>query len=690
MTVPTILSNKSAAKVVEFLKHSTNAMQANWSVREKLTSLDLQYMRETDKTVEQRKAKAANQAGDVTKFQNIVVPVVMPQIENAVTYQQSVFLSGYPIFSCVSLPEFAEEANQIDTIMGEHSIHANWVVNLLQAMRDGFKYNLMAVEVDWAQERTAVATAGVSDTKVVWEGNKIKRLDLYNTFWDTRVKPSEVAEFGEFAGYHELKGRIAFKQFVANLPIKSKITEAMDSPEQAIDSGQTFGNYGNFYFPLLNPSSLIARDKMGTFNWGAWAGYEKGNKGMQYKDYYLVTTLYARIMPSDFDIVAPAKNTPQIWKFYIVNNQVVIYAERMTNAHNMLPIVFAQPLDDGLGYQTKSMTETVEPFQSIISAFANATMAAQRRGISDRKLYDPSRISPAAINNDNPNANIAVRPSAYGQELSKAVYAFPFQDSQFQYNQANMQGFLAMANQATGLNPARQGQFVKGNKTKFEYADVMSNANGRDMTVSLMLEGGFFTPVKKMLLTNILQYQGRAVVPNPMTGEVVTVDPVALSKATIVMKVTDGLTPSDKIIDGDTLTQAVQLLMSDQGAISSEFNMGEMVSYLFSSRGAKLGSFRKSPQQIAYEQAVGQWQQTLGMIMEQASKAGNIPMDQLQAALQAVPQPTPEQFGYAPGTKKLTPGAATSNSPSILSTMTQTIQAAQTAEQGANNAPPAE
>ena len=689
MTVPTILSKKSAEKVVEFLKHSTTAMQANWSVREKLTSLDLQYMRETDRTVEQRKAKAANQAGDVTKFQNIVVPVVMPQIENAVTYQQSVFLSGYPIFSCVSLPEFAEEANQIDTIMGEHSIHANWVVNLLQALRDGFKYNLMAVEVDWAQERTAVATAGTTETKVVWEGNKIKRLDLYNTFWDTRVKPSEVAEVGEFAGYHELKGRLAFKQFVANLPIKSKITEAMDSAEQPIDSGQTFGNYGNFYFPLLNPSSLIARDKMGTFNWGAWAGYEKSSKGMQYKDYYLVTTLYARILPSDFDIVAPAKNTPQIWKFYIVNNEVVIYAERMTNAHNMLPIVFAQPLDDGLGYQTKSMTETVEPFQSIISAFANATMAAQRRGISDRKLYDPSRISPAAINNDNPNANIAVRPSAYGQELSKAVYAFPFQDSQFQYNQANMQGFLAMANQATGLNPARQGQFVKGNKTKFEYADVMSNANGRDMTVSLMLEGGFFTPVKKMLLTNILQYQGQATVPNPMTGEVVAVDPVALSKATIVMKVTDGLTPSDKIIDGDTLTQAVQLLMSDQGAISREFNMGDMVSYLFSSRGAKLGTFKKSPQQVAYEGAVGQWQQTLQMIAQQFA-SGQATPEQVQQMLQSVPQPTPEQFGYVPGTKKLTAGAATSNSPSILGTITQTIQAAQTAEQGANNAPPAE
>lgn len=678
MTTPTILKQKSAEKVISFLKSSTDAMQSNWLVRSKLVEMDRQYMRETEFSEEGARAKAANRVGDAKKFQNVIIPVVMPQIEAAVTYQQSVFLTGSPVFSCVSIPEFAEEANQVDTIIGEHSVHAAWVTNLLKCLRDGFKYNLMAAEVNWTEERTAMALnaeTGARESKVVWEGNTIKHMDLYNTFWDTRVNPVDVASEGEFAGYHEVKSRIAFKKFVANLPVKSNISKAAGSPEVAINSGASHGNYGGYYFPQLNPSALTRRDS-GIFNWAAWAGYENPSSKLQYKDHYLVTTLYARILPSDFDIEAPAKNTPQVWKFIIVNSEVVIYAERMTNSHNMLPIVFAQPLDDGLGYQTKSMTETVEPFQSIVSAFANASMAAQRRAISDRKLYDPSRISPAAINNDNPSANIPVRPSAYGQDLGRAVYAFPFRDELFQQNTVNIQSYLGLVNNATGLNPARQGQFVKGNKTKFEYADIMNNANGRDMTVSLMLEGSFFSPIKKILLTNILQYQGRAIVPNPQTGQVVEIDPTALSKASIVLKVTDGLTPSDKIIDGDTLTQAIQLLMSDQGRISSEFNLGPMVSYLFSSRGAKIDGFRKSAPQIAYEQAVAQWQQTIQMMMEQLSNVEG-GLDRLQQILQSLPQPLPEQFGYTPGTMKLTPGSATNpNSPTILATIQQKVDAA--------------
>lgn len=675
---PTILKQKSADRVIDFLRSSTTAMQSNWSVRSKLIEMDRQYMREIDNTKDSARARHANRVGDMTKFQNVIIPVVMPQIEAAVTYQQSVFLTGMPIFSCVSLPEFASEANQIDTIISEHSVHANWVGNILKALRDGFKYNLMAVEVDWTQERSAMAldaATGRRETKVVWEGNTIKHMDLYNTFWDTRVFPSKVAEEGEFAGYHELKSRIAFKQFVANLPVKYNISKAAGSAQVDICTGATHGNYGGYYFPQLNPNAMSKRDTSG-FNWAAWAGYERPTNKMEYKDHYLVTTLYARILPEDFDIEAPAKKTPQVWKFIIVNNDTVIYAERMTNAHNKLPIIFAQPLDDGLGYQTKSMTETVEPFQSIVSAFANATMAAQRRGISDRKLYDPSRISPAAINNDNPAANIPVRPSAYGQELGKAVYAFPFRDELFQQNTINIQSYLGLANQATGLNPARQGQFVKGNKTKFEYADIMNNANGRDMTVSLMLEGGFFTPIKQMLLVNILQYQGRAAIPNPQTGQVVQIDPQALSNASIVMKVTDGLTPSDKVIDGDTLTQLVQLLMSGAGGVGAEFNLGDMVSYIFQSRGAKIDSFKKPPQQIAYEQAVTQWQQTIATLIEQLSKVEG-GMEHLQTILQSVPQPTPEQFGYTPGTKVLTAGAATTpNTPTIMASMQQKIDAA--------------
>jgi hypothetical protein len=138
--------------------------------------------------------------------------------------------------------------------------------------------------------------------------------------------------------------------------------------------------------------------------------------------------LYARIIPSDFDLYVPQDNTPQVWKFIIINNQVLLYAERCTNAHDFLPIVFGQPLEDGLDFQTKSFAQNVLPFQDLASAAMNASIASKRKLVMDRMFYDPSRIREADINSDNPSAKIPVRPAAYGKPISEAVYPVPYRD----------------------------------------------------------------------------------------------------------------------------------------------------------------------------------------------------------------------------------------------------------------------
>jgi hypothetical protein len=685
---PYVPSKASQDCIIDFGRSTINLYVSQWNIRSSMRAIDLAYMRETDQTEEQWKAKKANQLGDPTKFQNITLPVIQPQVENAVTYQQSVFLTGYPMFSAVSVPEFASEAAQMDTIIGEQQDKGNWVHECLMCIRDGLKYNLMAAEIDWQREITYSLTTdlGYQDgkegkpTELLWEGNKIRRMDLYNTFWDTRVAPRDVAAKGEFAGFNELMSRVAFKAFALTLPVRINMNEALNSgfvaPISTVGSAGSMG----YYYPQLNPEATVNETMQLGMNWARWAGFENSNNGQdRYKDMYQVTTLYARILPSDFGFKGlPGQNTPQVWKFIIVNSQVVIYCERLTNAHNLIPMVFSQPLDDGLAYQTKSFAKNVQPIQDITTALSNSSIASRRRAISDRMLYDPSRVSAAAINNDSPSAKIPVRPSAYQQELSKAVYAIPFRDDQFQINMAEIQSYRAMANEISGLNPARQGQFVKGNKTLGEFDSVMGNANGRDQTLALTLEGNFFKPIKAILRSNILQYQGGTQLYNRDAEAMITIDPVALRKANLVMKVSDGLEPSSKLINADTLGSAVQLFSQNQ-AVGAEYNMGDMTAYLFQSAGLKLAPFKKSPQQIAYEQAVGQWQGAVQALATQLVEM-QPPMtpEQIQQALVALPQPTPEQFGYVPGTKTLTPGAATTpNNPTILAQMSQTIQAAQ-------------
>jgi hypothetical protein len=633
---PTIIPKKSQEGIVQYCKTAYESLNAQWDLRSKLRAMDLAYMREQDLSKENAQAKRANAYGDKTKFQNITVPVVLPQVEAAVTYQSSVFLTGHPLFGVVSTPQYIDEAMQMETIIEDQSIRGAWVGELIKFFRDGFKYNLSAVEVLWDAQITAALDTDISFSatqgrpkEVIWEGNTLTRLDPYNLIFDTRVNPSEIPRKGEFAGYTELMSRIQLKTYINRLNDKM-----VDNVVKAFESGLGSGGFESYHIPTLNPSAPINKQKFGSFNWSAWAGLADQQSKISYKDMYEVTTLYGRILPSDFGLRVPAANTPQIWKFVLVNGSVLIYSERQTNAHDMLPILFGQPLDDGLGYQTKSLAENALGFQDMTSAMWNSIIAARRRAISDRGIYDPSRISSEHINNENPSAKIPVRPSAYGKPVSESYFPIPFRDDQSSILMQETDQVLRMADKVSGQNPAKMGQFVKGNKTRDEFQTVMGNANGRDQLVAMHYEAQIFTPLKEILKLNILQYQGGTSLYNREVQQQVKIDPVALRKASVEFKVSDGLTPADKLINADVLQTSMQMIATSP-ALSSQYNVGPLFSYLMKTQGARITEFEKKPEQLAYEQAIQAWQQTT---LEMA-KAG---------VREFPPQPLPQQFGYQP------------------------------------------
>lgn len=633
---PTIIPKKAQTGIIEYSKSAYQSLGRTWDLRTKMQAMDLAYMREQDQSKENSQARRANAYGDKTKFQNITVPVVLPQVEAAVTYQSSVFLTGTPIFGVVSSPQFIDQALQMETIIEEQSVRGGWVRELMMFFRDGFKYNLSGIEVNWEEQVTAALETDLSFSpteakpkQVIWSGNRVKRLDPYNMIFDTRVNPTEMHKKGEFAGYTEIMSRIELKAYIASLPDKM-----VDNVVSAFESEFSSGGFQSYFIPNLNPSAPVDKTIFGSFNWSSWAGLSDQNNKINYKDSYEVTTLYGRILPSDFGLKVPAANTPQVWKFVIVNGSVLLYAERQTNAHGYLPILIGQPLEDGLGYQTKSLAENALGFQDITSAMWNSVIAARRRAISDRGIYDPSRIASEHINNDNPAAKIPVRPSAYGKPVADAYYPIPFRDDQSGLLMQETDQVLRMADKVSGQNPAKQGQFVKGNKTRQEFDTIMGNANGRDQMTAMLYEAQIFTPLKEILKLNILQYQGGTSLYNRETQQVVQIDPVELRKAVVEFKVSDGLTPSDKLIGSDVLQVALQMIGSSQ-QIGSAYNIGPMFSYFMKTQGARIAEFEKSPEQLAYEQAIGAWQQTT---LEMAK----------QGVAQFPPQPLPEQYGYQP------------------------------------------
>ena len=672
---PMILSKNVQAGILAFSRQAYNMLNTSWNVREQMRKIDLSYIRENDQTSEGKKAKLANAYGDSNKFQNIVMPVVMPAVEAAVVYQTSVFLTGTPIFGVVAGPVMEDAALQMEALMENHQTRGGWTRHLQMFFRDGFKYNLSCVEVDWCEQVTAAldtdpSFAGGKQGKpreVIWAGNRVRRIDPYNLIFDSRVPVTEISEKGEFAGYTELMSRMALKMYVARLPNKlvDNITAAFES-----GLGGTMTNTASsasYYIPPINQNALINLNIAQGTDWMAWAGASQTQSKINYKNVYEVTTLYARIIPSDFGMRVPAPNTPQVWKFVIVNHQQIIYAERQTNAHDKIPLLFGSPLEDGLSYQTKSLAQNVAPIQDVSSAMMNSVIAARRRAISDRGLYDPSRVGEAQINSDNPSAKIPVRPAAYGKPLSEAYYAIPFRDDQSGTIMQEMGAVIKLSDSITGQNPARQGQFVKGNKTQTEFSDVMNNSNGRDQNTSLLYEAQIFTPLKEILKLNILQYQGPDSVYYKEKKKQVKIDPVKLRQSIIEFKVSDGLTPSSKLINADSFQTSLQVIGSSP-QISQSYNMGDMFSYLMKTQGAHIADFEKSKEQVAYEQASNQWMQMAQLALSKGQPWNN-------------PQPTPQQFGY------LVPGQAAPEKPDPLTSFLTTIQESNASASQSGQAP---
>jgi len=651
------------------LKNSyMDAFGAYQDIRFQMIEIDVAYMREGDNTIENARAVIRNRMGDTNKFRNITVPIIAPAVETAVEYQTEVFLQGYPIFSFVGAPKDMDAVQQMNVIVEDQSTRGGWTQQLMMAIRDGFKYNIGAVDFDWGQQTVPVLETDISVStsegqpkEIIWQGNQLERIDPYNSFWDTRYFPSQVSPRGEYGGYHKLMSRTEMKSFINGLDCKiiPNIVKALESqsPGWGIATSGVESVYTYNIPQIRRDVSMTVQQMGGEPDWNRWVderlGEKSGNK-INYRNTYVLTILYARIIPSDFNLKVSAPQTPQIWKMYYVNNQTLIGAKRLTNAHSMLPFMMFQPIEDGLGYQTKSLAKNQQDIQDVSSAMLNSVIAARRRAISDRTLFDPSRVSEQHINSPNPSAKIPIRPAGYGKPVSESVYAFPFRDENSGVVLQELPMIMGLGDLNSGQNKTRRGQFQKGNKTLKEFETVNDNSNGRDMMCSIGLEASFFTPLKFMMKTNIVQYQGTGVIFSKTLQKSVNIDPVVLRNTAMDFKTSDGLTPAAKLLNSDALQQGLQTIAAVP-QIAAGYNITPLFSYLMKTQNADLSPFEKTQAQVAYEQASATWQQAM---MAVAEKGGDV-------AKLAGTQPKPADYGWDPNLPPGTPPTNPATSPAL-------------------------
>ena len=585
-------------------------MQSCWNffpyeqLRERLANIDRAVMRQQDP----RKAAQDRKSG---KMEPVVVPIVQPQTDTYVAQLTKIFLSPGAMFQTTSAPENDDDVRAINALLRKHEELGSYPREFLLWLRDASKYNLQAMETFWQktevkmygnnplgqQGKASEALVSTADDYY----NKIKRINPYNLFFDTTVEPAKVHELGEYVGYHEH----------VNYPTLQKLMNELYGDntmnfKEALESGvfNTDWVWDSSDTPF---TPKIESNISESIDWTTVFDYVGGNAQKNVKRGYILTTFYFRATPRILQIRSDKDDTVRIYKMIVVNGQNVIYFGEESSVHGYFPIVIGQPVEEGLGLQTPSFVENIMPIQDLVTKLHTSRIIDLARAVSDRGIYDPLLVDGKQINSPNPTMKIPLKPYGQGRQMvNQAYYQIPYRSDAAGSLIQEAAIVTKYGEDIGGLNPIQRGSFVKGNKTLGEFQTVMGNADDRMFVIGLMIEVQSMMPIKAILKSNILQYQGPAKVFDPATQQELDVNPVNMRKIQFIFNIADGLKPVSLFTNPDTLMGALQFI-SQSPQMQQEYDVVKLFAHIFNIKGGEdLNSFRRQQpfvQQAPQQQA---------------------------------------------------------------------------------------
>jgi len=602
-----VIPEKAKASIVVYINSLLAAKRNFDQFTNKLRAIDIGYS-----------CYVAQKAGDIpaeldidnlAKHDRVNIPLIVSQVDSLRAYFADVYLSGAPLFPVASGAQVAPVAEAFESLIDAHAVKGRYARQLMLAFTDAAKYDFCAVETSWGNLPPFLPALddaqGKRDTTQDYNLTKLRRYDPYNTLWDYRVQPADHAYDAEYAGDIQLITRNLLKRKLNEL---SERNASMNAKDALSNARLNFSNEDGLYYTKGKermdtssyPTTYTMKPQISQFitsevfrNGGTWEDYiATGSFGSAVTAYpnlsnmYELVTVFARIIPAEHHIKAPRRNSPQLWKFELINGRILISAERVATPHDMLPVLISQPHEDGFSYQTLSTAESQIPLQRAASDLYNVRIASAKRALNDRMIYDPEMVDPMDINSTSPAAKIPIKALRLGRSSKDAATVLPFDGQATAGALGDMQQTIQLSYMLTGLNPFRQGQTQKGNRTMAEFDSIVNFSDLRTRVLALMLEYQLFQPLKELLKFNILRNLDEVEITNPSTGQTYKVNRQDLLSAALEFRVGDGFTPKSKLMGTDDLQQALQFLQNSP-ELKGAYDVGGMFAHLMSLRGVK-------------------------------------------------------------------------------------------------------
>ena len=511
----------------------------------------------------------SNQVGRPAKITDVNLALGQAQIDTAVTALLDMLVPTDKMYEPFGNAEQQSAALAVTSELNKSADKFCHINEYYKIFSDALRYDLGGCEVSWTKiigsQLSSDSLTGqpiITPNSLIFQGNRLKALDMRNTFYDLTVAPEKVSTNGSYAGYVDILGISQLNELVDSQEVNIDYVEDSWNPVNGLI------NY-NFRPDLRTPATSekdAERQNLDTLF---------GVDGSPDKAVYLIT-LYIKLRGNRFNLTSDAGQ--QVWKFYLIGERIV-GAKRLDNVHGRLPIVLTSATCDSLGDCMVSYSETLIPMQNFASFLINAKQRGYKKQLYGLTFYDKNKIDMrqvlnATSDNQFENAYIPVDASDNGS-VGQCVQSF----NDAPDTTSTMPDLSAVVDIMQTLLPtdSRQSLANLSRVSQWQAQRTVRETDKRTIKIGRLLNASLISPIIYQSVYNILQYLTEI----PMRqddGTVVQVNVSELRNQDLELKISSALRGIDKDLAADRLRDVINSLIQVPN-ISSDINIPNLVRY---------------------------------------------------------------------------------------------------------------
>jgi len=358
----------------------------------------------------------AVQGADERRPVSIVVPITYATRETLLTYWVAAFMQS-PIFRYQPShdPNDTVGVMLLENIIEQHSIRSKVGLDMHTMWSDAMTYGVGGVSPTWRVQQGYKSTyetgedgrrrfLGRKEVKQ-FEGNALVSIDPYNMLPDGNVPVTKVQDMDYFG-------------WTSRTTYNSLLMEEKNS------NGELF----NVKYVGVMGSKTSTYYKNTAQDTGRYAktGLDPENASTTMGNPVDIVNMYIWLIPSDYGL--GDGNYPEIWKFEVAGDRIIISAMPLGLDHNMIPVCTMSPDADGHSTLPVSMLEREYPLQHAIDWLWQSHVANVRKSINNMFVVDPSLINMGDVVDTKYGGVFRIRPAAWGRGVNDAINQLQVQD----------------------------------------------------------------------------------------------------------------------------------------------------------------------------------------------------------------------------------------------------------------------